>query len=280
MHKKIKGLVLCFAALAMSAPALQAQGGMPLPTAGDINTVAGCTTCIGGGYSGENVLATSAKLFRPEGVAVDSSGNIYIADMENNRIRMVSADTGDITTVAGNGTQGYSGDGGAATSAELYNPYGVALDSARNLYIADYGNNVIRKVTAPIATGIISTVAGNGTACAAPTGACGDGGAATSAYLNHPTDIAIDALGNIYIADTGNSRVRMVNATTHYISTIAGTGVLSYSGDNGAAGSAVNAMLYQPSSLALDTFGNLIIADPGNNRVRKLTTPSNPATSA
>jgi subtilase family serine protease/sugar lactone lactonase YvrE len=250
-----------------------------LPASGDIGTVAGNGA---GSFSGDTRSATNAALYYPEGVALDSAGNLYIADMGNNRIRMVSALTGDISTVAGGATTVCSGasdslgDGCAATSAKLNHPYNVALDSAGNLYIADYGDNVIRKVTAPIATGIISTVAGNGTA-----GYGGDGGAATASTveLNAPEGVAVDTLGNIYIADTGNSRVRMVRAATGYISTLAGTGVLGYSGDNGSAGSAVHAKLYQPFSLALDTLGNLYIADAGNNRIRKLTTPSNPATS-
>ena len=184
---------------------------------------------------------------------------------------MVSSLTGNITTIAGNGTAGYAGDGGLATSAELYQPYSVALDSSGNLYIADFGNSVIRKVTAPLASGTITTVAGNGTA-----GYAGDGGLATSAELNNPRGIALDSTGNLYIADTSNTRVREVNATTLDISTVAGTGTLGYNGDGGLA---AKAMLFQPSSVALDSSGNLYIADPGNNRVRKVTNPSNPAMS-
>src|ERR1700678_3079135 len=149
---------------------------------GIISTVAGGGTgCTGQTDSvGDGCPATSAELNYPEGVAVDSAGNIYIADQQNSRIRKVTASTGIISTVAGNGTAGYSGDGGLATSAELGQSTGVAVDSAGNIYIADYLNSRIRKVTA--STGIISTVAGNGTV-----GYSGDGGLATSAELDGPT---------------------------------------------------------------------------------------------
>ena len=167
------------------------------------------------GHSGDGGPATSAELSYPSGVAVDTAGNIYIADSTNNRIRKVAASTGDISTVAGNGTAGYSGDGGAATSAELSNPIGVVVDAAGNIYIADEVNNRIREVTA--STGIITTVAGDGTR-----GYSGDGGAATSAELYYPFGVSVDAAGNIYIADYGNARVRKVTASTGIITTVAG----------------------------------------------------------
>jgi hypothetical protein len=170
---------------------------------GLISTVAGNGTA---GYSGEGVVATGAELNAPTGVAVDGAGDLYIVDFGNYRIREVSTGTGLITTVAGNGTAGYSGDGGAATSAELHNPYGAAVDSAGDLYIADRDNNVIRKVSA--GTGLITTVAGNGTL-----GYSGDGGAATSAELSSPTGVALDSAGNLYIGDSGNNRVREVEVT-------------------------------------------------------------------
>src|ERR1700723_130771 len=162
------------------------------PSAGFIDTAAGDGT---NGYSGDGGLATNAELSSPDGAAVDTAGNIYIADTQNCRIRKVTASTGIISTVAGNGTCGYSGDGKAATSAELFEPSGVALDTAGNLYIADWDNSRIRKVT--VSTGIISTVAGNGTK-----GFSGDGGKATSAELQGPTGVAVDKAGNIYIADS------------------------------------------------------------------------------
>ena len=222
---------------------------------GDIATVAGNGTA---GFSGDGGLATSAELNRPSGVAVDASGNIYIADYENNRIREVTAATGDIATVAGNGTAGYSGDGGLATNAELDMLVGLAVDSAGNIYIADTFNNRIRKVTA--ATAKISTVAGDGTA-----GYLGDGGLATSAELNYPLGVAVDASGNIYIADSENSRIRMVTKSTSDISTVAGNGTAGYLGDGGLA---TSAEIDLPEGVAVDSAGNIYIADTDNNRIR------------
>jgi hypothetical protein len=227
-------------------------------TPGIISTFAGNGTA---GYTGDNGPATSAQVNIPVGVAFDSAGNLYIGDNANSCVRKVNAATGTITTVAGNGTAGYSGDGGAATSAQLNGPEVVALDSAGNLYIAEYYNNRIRKVTA--ATGIITTVAGNGTQ-----NYSGDGGPATSAALWSPTGVAVDSAGNLYIADFGNHRIRKVAGATGIITTVAGNGTLGYSGDGGPATSAA---LADPTHVVLDSVGNLIIADPGNNRVRKVT---------
>jgi sugar lactone lactonase YvrE len=192
---------------------------------------------------------------------LDASGNIYISDNNSNVIREVKASTGIIGTVAGNGNRGYSGDGGIATSSMLSEPEGVALDVAGNLYIADWGNNVIRKVTA--ATGIISTVAGNG-----KYGFSGDGGPATSAELWDTSGIALDGLGNLYIADLGNNVIRKVAAATGIIGTVAGNGYQGYSGDGG---SAANATLYRPGGVALDPDSNLYIADTSNSVIRKVT---------
>ena len=227
-------------------------------TPGIISTVAGNGTA---GYSGDNGAATSAQVNNPVGLAFDSAGNLYIGDNANNRVRKVNAATGTITTVAGNGTAGYSGDGGPATSAQLNGPEVVALDSAGNLYIAEYYNNRVRKVAAT--TGIITTVAGNGTQ-----NYSGDGGPATSAALWSPTGVAVDSANNLYIADFGNHRVRKVAATTGIITTVAGNGTQGYSGDGGLA---TSAELADPTHVVLDSVGNLIIADPGNNRVRKVT---------
>jgi sugar lactone lactonase YvrE len=226
---------------------------------GIITTVAGNGTA---GYTGDGDAATSAELNEPIDVALDSSGNLYIVDQYNNCIRKVTSSTGIITTVAGNGTAGYSGDGGAATSAELYFRWHgrVALDASGNIYIVDNFNNRIRKVTA--ATGIITTVAGNGTL-----GYSGDGGAATSAEIAYPVAVALDALGNLYIADEGNNRIRLVTASTGIISTMVGNGTEGYSGDGGAA---TSAEFDWPEGIALDSSGNLYIADTNNNRIRKV----------
>jgi trimeric autotransporter adhesin len=190
-------------------------------------------------------------LFFPHGVGLDTSGNIYIADTYNHRIRLVTKSTGIITTVAGNGTQGYDGDGGLATSASLFLPGGVAVDTSGNIYIADYGNHRIRLVTK--STGVITTVAGNGTKIST-----GDGGQATSAGLFYPYQLAVDASGNVYIADSYNNRVRMVTKSTGVITTVAGDGTSGHKGDGGLA---TSASLYQTQGVAVDASGNIYIAD-------------------
>ena len=211
------------------------------------------------GYSGDGGAAINASLSYPSGVAVDASGNLFIADYYNNRIRKVD-DTGLITTVAGNGTAGYSGDGGAATNASLSYPSDVALDAAGNLFIADSQNSLIRKVDT---NGIITTVAGNGTAAYS-----GDGGAATNASLSYPSGVAVDASGNLFIADRDNHCIRQVD-TNGLITTVAGIGAQGYSGDGAAA---TNASLSYPSAVAVDASGNLLIADTGNQRIRQVDT--------
>ena len=194
------------------------------------------------GYSGDGGSADSAELDWPYGVAVDASGNLFIADYQNNRIRKVST-SGVITTVAGNGTFGYSGDGGSAISAELNGLTGVAVDASGNLFIADQVNNVIRKVST---IGVITTVAGNGYGAGAGYGGySGDGGSAISAELNNPIGVAVDASGNLFIADAFNNRIRKVS-TTGVITTVAGNGTYGYSGDGGSADSAE---LWAPTSV-------------------------------
>ncbi len=211
---------------------------------GIITTVAGNGNCCN--INGDGGPATSATLWNPSGVAVDSSGNLYIADSANQRIRKVST-SGTLTTVAGNGIAGFTGDGGAATSAELNNPRRVAVDSSGNLYIADTNNNRIRKVSG----GTITTVAGNGTF-----GFSGDTGPATSAQLNNPQDVVVDSSGNVYIADANNNRIREVSGGN--INTIVGTGAYGSSGDGGPPTSAT---LSNGLSIAVGTSGQLVIGD-------------------
>jgi sugar lactone lactonase YvrE len=179
------------------------------------------------------------------GMAIDAAGNIYIADKANQRVRKIAA-SGIITTVAGKGTAGFSGDGGAATSAQLNQPAGVALDAAGNVYVLDSGNFRIRKIAA---NGTIATVAGNGNS-----NDSGDGGAAVNAGIN-PSAIAADAAGNLYLAD--GVTVRKVSAQGT-ISTMAGSGVVGYSGDGGPAW---NAQWRSAWGIAVDAAGNIYLAD-------------------
>ena len=264
-------------------------------TKGIISTIAGTQVP---GFSGDGGPAISAKLNQPSGVAVDASGNLYVADEWNLRIRKIAS--GNITTVAGNGLFSYSGDGGPAAQAELYNPQGVAVDSAGNIYVADTRNAVVRKIAGDgtistlagtslkdprgLATdtagnlyvsdfhgnvvkkiapdGTVTTVAGNGSP-----GFGGDGGAATSAQLNGPFGLAVDASGNLYISDFANNRIRQVSPTGG-ITTVAGTGAQSYFGDGGPA---TQAGLNGPLGVAVDAAGNLYIADTNDNVIREVT---------
>jgi sugar lactone lactonase YvrE len=210
------------------------------------------------GYAGDGGQATAAEINYPTGLAVDPSGNVYIADQYNNRIRKVNT-SGIISTIAGNDNiTGYSGDGGLATAAEIYGPTGVAVDVSGNVYFPDCNNQRVRKINS---SGIISTIVGNGTA-----GFSGDGGPATAAELNGPIYVEVDTYGNVYIADVNNNRIRRVN-TSGIITTIVGNGIAGYSGDGGPS---TNAEINAPHGIALDSFGNLYIADPGNSRIRKV----------
>ena len=223
-------------------------------SAGTITTIAGTGERRFGGDGGP---AIQAQLDAPSGVVVDGAGNLYIADRANHRIRKVDS-TGTITTIAGTGERGFGGDGGPATQARLNNPYGVAVDGAGNLYIADLANHRIRKVDS---TGTITTFAGTG-----ERGFGGDGGPASQAQLNFPTGVAVDEAGNLYIADWSNARIRKVDGTGT-ITTIAGTGELGFGGDGGPA---IQAQLGDPTGVAVDGAGNLYIADQYNNRIRRV----------
>lgn len=193
----------------------------------------------------------------PWDVKVDAAGNVYIADEGNHVVRKVTPD-GTISTVAGNGSPGNTGDGGPASQASLYSPLGLAIDAQGNLYIADYGSNVVREV-AP--SGVITTFAGNGGLVYA-----GDGGPAINAFLNAPTGLAFDPAGNLYIVDRDNAAIRRVSVDGT-INTVAGDGLTTYSGDGGAA---TNASLFFPESVAVDSNNNIYIAESGSNRVRRV----------
>ena len=226
---------------------------------GNLSAIAGTGTA---GFA-DSTSGTTALLNQPGSVAVDFAGNTYVADTANNRIRLITAATGAVTTVAGNGTAGFSADGVAATTSQLNGPLGVTVDGSGNIYIADTGNNRVRFVSG--STGLITTLAGGATA-----GSTGDGAAATAALLNAPQDVALDVFGNLYIADTGNNKVREVFASTGIIGTFAGTGTAGTSADGTAA---VAAMLSAPRAVALDAHGDVFIADTGNSLLREVLVP-------
>lgn len=238
-----------------------------IDTSGIITTVAGTGVA---GYNGDNILATKAQLNTPWRVTIDPAGNLYIADSVNDRIRKL-ATNGIITTVVGNGQPGYSGDGGPATSATLRIPEQAELDVFGNLYIADTGNNVIRKVST---SGIITTVAGTGFGAGVGNqtgngGYSGDGGPAIKAELNLPVSIAVDPSDNIWISDQINNVIRKVD-TNGNISTVAGIyNKIGYTGDGGQATAAT---FNTPAGIAQDSAGNIYITDAGNNVLRVLLT--------
>src|SRR5439155_1442187 len=222
---------------------------------GQVDVYAGSGSASG--FSGDGGLATSALTCPQGGLTIDNAGNLFFGDCTG-RIRRIDGVTHLITTVAGNANFGFSGDGGLATAAQMSAPLGVAVDSAGNLFISDLSDR-IRRVDS--ATQVITTVAGNGTY-----GFSGDGGPATAAQMNAPLGMAVDSVGDLFIADNGNFRTRRVDATTQLITTVAGNGTYSFSGDGGPATSAA---LYYPVGLALDKAGNLFIGVL-DDRVRRV----------
>ncbi|MCA1684232.1 MAG: DUF11 domain-containing protein, partial [Actinobacteria bacterium] len=229
-----------------------------------VDAVTGIITTVAGtgefGFSGDGGLATEAALGNPAGLAVDAAGNLYIAEVEFSRVRRVDAVSGVITTVAGTGDWGYSGDGGPATEAFLAGPSDLAFDAAGNLYITDTYNGVIRKVDA--VTGIITTVAGGGD----PANGVGDGLSATEVDLSDPFGLTVTADGTIYFADTQAHRVRRVD-TSGIITTVAGTGVAGFSGDGGPP---EQARVFFPHDVAVDEMLGVLITDVVNARIRQV----------
>lgn len=215
------------------------------------------------------VVATSAEIDTPTGIAVDSKGNVYFSDTGNNRIRRVSVTDSTITTVAGDGTGAYYGDGAGALYSEINHPTAMVFDASDNLYFADSLNHRIRKISA--ADGTISTVAGFG-----EPGKGGDGGLAVNALLHYPSSVAVDSAGNLYIADQLNNRVRLVN-TSGIISTIGGSGRFGNGGDGGPA---LDATMYFPCSVAVDSTGDVYFIDNLNDRIRLLTPEVAPGTTS
>lgn len=229
---------------------------------GNIETIAG--RIDGAGFSGDGGPAVVARLAGPTGLVLDGAGNLYVSDSGNRRIRRIDS-RGTITTIAGNGQAGGSGDGGPATSAQLGYPIGIALDASGNLYIADAAQNQIRRINS---AGVISTVAGIG----GDAGFGGDQGPAVKAKLGGPTGVAVDQRGNLYIADDSNSRIRLVN-TQGIISTVCGLGIQGFAGDGGSANLA---LLNRPSAIAIDAAGRVFFSDMNNNRIRVLSPVDSP----
>jgi uncharacterized protein (TIGR03437 family) len=229
---------------------------------GKISTVVGTGV---EGDRGDGGLATQAELSAPLGLTLDAQGNLYLADSLNNRVRKVNASDGKISTVAGNGEVGFSGDGGPATAARFNFLAGVAVDRQGNLFITDQGNYRVRKVNA--SDGRVSTIAGTG-----EPGYNGDGIQASTARLNETRLITTDAAGDLYLADQVNNRIRKITFSTGLITTVAGSGVGGFGGDNGSPASA---LLNFPTDVAIDAQGNLYIADGGNHRIRKVQAAAN-----
>jgi uncharacterized protein (TIGR03437 family) len=262
----ISSLLACSVASAQ-APAVRAIRGTQRPRASAPATQLYETTTVAGiglspGYTGDGGPANAAQLANPLALAFDAQGDYFISDSQNHVIREVVAATGNIITVAGNGTPGFSGDGGPATSAQFSVAHSLAVDSAGNLYIADGPNARVRVVNS---SGIISTFAGNGTY-----GWTGDGGLAVNASLYFPVGVTVDGVGNVFIADSGNATVRMVSAATGIISTIAGYGVTGYGNFPGDGGPAFQDLLGFPYAVTVDESGNVYFADVGTSSIRKV----------
>jgi cysteine-rich repeat protein len=219
---------------------------------GTIATIAG-----GGSTVGDGVAATSVSLYHPYGLSMDGQGNVFIADSFHNQIRRVDALSGIITTVAGTGVAGFTGDGSQAVSGNLSEPRDVVLDAGENIYVADTSNQRIRRVDAT--TGVITTVVGGGLGCT------GDGRSATKAQLSDPVQIVIDSQGDFFVLERGSASIRKVNHENRIITTVAGDGVAAFEGDGGPAS---QARFSGPADLAIDTEDNLYILDNGNNRIR------------
>jgi len=225
-----------------------------IDTNGIISTIAGNGTP---GYSGDGGLATEAQLYVPYGIVFDSNNNLYISEIGNNVIRKIDAN-GIISTIAGNGIQGYFGDGGLATDAQLYGPFGITFDNNNNLYIGERYNNVIRKIDT---NGIITTIAGNGTE-----GYSGDGGLATSALLYGCRSVTFNDNGDLYIADGNNHVIRKID-TNGIISTIVGNGIQGYSGDGDLA---INAQINYPRIVIFDNYDNFYFSESSSHVIRKV----------
>lgn len=216
-----------------------------------------------GDFGGDGGPAVEALLSRPRHLVQDAAGNILFLDLANHRVRKIEANTGIITTIVGDGSDTLAGDGGAAVDASIGRPHGIALDGAGNIYIAEFLNHRIRKVT--ISTGIIETIAGSGSTGFAGGGFSGDGGPAVEAELKFPAGGAFDPAGNYYFSDAGNNRVRKIDLATGIITTVAGTGEPGYAGDGGAA---VDALLQSPRPLEIDSKNRLYIGDTNNHVIR------------
>ena len=249
------------------ASSVYAQGILTVTPVPVVSTIAGTGVV---GYAGDGGAASAATVAQPGAVAYDKSGNLYVADTNNHVIREITP-SGTITTIAGTGAEGFAGDGGAATAAQLDTPTGVAVDASGNVYIADSHNQRIRKVSG----GTITTIAGTGTP-----GFAGDGAAASAAQLALPSGVAVDASGNVYIADTNNHRIREIVVSgfgAGNIATIAGDGEELYAGDGGAATAAA---LDSPTGVAVSSTGNVYVADRLNQRIRVFTVGGNISTAA